>query len=191
VAKTEHVYSVLMPAFITMNPEGGVAMWDRLLLAIDQYQAGQTALEFTTGLAAATGSEVRVIHVRELPGLARVPPMETPSQADALVECAVFTLRLAGIGAEGRAAASPEDQVARRIVDESAVWLCDAIVVGTRRLRGVSRLSGRGVRERIVRLSPFPVIAAPTPLENGGVTARRVRVQRDQRANRASFRADS
>jgi hypothetical protein len=46
------------------------------------------------------------------------------------------------------------------------IWLCDAIVLGTRRLRGLDRLSGRGVRERVLRLSPLPVIAAPTPLTN-------------------------
>jgi nucleotide-binding universal stress UspA family protein len=150
-----------------MKSDGGVVMWDRLLFAIDQYESGQTALEFTAGLAAATGTDVRVIHVRELSGLARVPPLETPDEAHSLVEQAVSALRLAGVGADGRACSLPEDQVARRIVEESLYWVCDAIVVGTRRLRGVSRLSGHGVRDRILRLSPLPVIAAPTPLSNG------------------------
>jgi nucleotide-binding universal stress UspA family protein len=150
-------------------------MWDRLLFAIDQYESGQTALEFTAGLAAATGTDVRVIHVRELSGLARVPPLESTDEADSLVDHAVFSLRLGGVGAEGRACSLPEDQVARRIVEESLCWVCDAIVLGTRRLRGVSRLSGRGVRDRILRLSPLPVIAAPTPLRNGIHTSGRIR----------------
>jgi nucleotide-binding universal stress UspA family protein len=141
-------------------------MWDRMLLAIDQYDSGQTALGFTAGLAVATATDVRVIHVRELSRLARVPPLESPSEAEALVDRAVLTLRLAGIGAEGCTCSLPEDQVPRRIVEESMYWVCDVIVVGTRRLRGISRLSGRGVRERILRLSPLPVIAAPTPLTN-------------------------
>lgn len=150
-------------------------MWDRLLFAIDQYESGQTALEFTAGLAAATGTDVRVIHVRELSRLARVPPLESPDEADSLVEQAVFSLRLAGVGAEGRACSLPDDQVARRIVEESLYWVCDAVVLGTRRLRGVGRLSGRGVRDRILRLSPLPVIAAPTPLSNGFYNQRRIR----------------
>jgi nucleotide-binding universal stress UspA family protein len=150
-------------------------MWDRLLFAIDQYESGQTALEFTVGLAAATGTDVRVIHVRELSRLARVPPLESPDEADSLVEQAVFSLRLAGVGAEGRACSLPEDQIARRIVEESLYWLCDAVVLGTRRLRGVGRLSGRGVRDRILRLSPLPVIAAPTPLSNGFYSPGRIR----------------
>jgi len=168
MGKGEGVYSFLTPAWITMDGVGGVVvMWDRLLFAMDQYESGQTALEFTAGLAGATGTDVRVIHVRELSGLARVPPLETPNEANSLVEQAVFALRLAGVGAEGRACSLPEDQVARCIVEESLYWECDAIVVGTRRLRGISRLSGHGVRDRILRLSPLPVIAAPTPLTNG------------------------
>jgi len=142
-------------------------MWDRLLLAMDQYESGQAALTFTAGLAAATGTDVRIIHIRELSRLARVPPLESPFHAQALVDEAVLSLRLAGIGAEGTTCSLPEDQVARRITEESLYWLCDAIVLGTRRLRGISRLSARGVRERILRLSPLPVIAAPTPLDNG------------------------
>ena len=140
-------------------------MWERLLCAIDQFEPGQTALGFTAGLAAATGADVRVIHVRELSKWARVPPLETPAEARALVDEAVFVLRLAGVRTEGRSCSLPEDQVARRIVQESMHWMCDAIVLGTRRLHGVSRLSGRGVRERVLRLSLLPVIAAPTPLE--------------------------
>ena len=168
MGKEKGVYSLLTPPSITMDGVGGVVvMWDRLLFAMDQYESGQTALEFTAGLAGATGTDVRVIHVRELSGLARVPPLENPDEANSLVEQAVFALRLAGVGAEGRACSLPEDQVARCIVEESLYWVCDAIVVGTRRLRGISRLSGHGVRDRILRLSPLPVIAAPTPLTNG------------------------
>jgi nucleotide-binding universal stress UspA family protein len=189
--KEENVYSLLMPSSITMNDDGGAVMWDRLLFAIDQYESGQTALEFTAGLAAATGTDVRVIHVRELSGLARVPPLESPAEADSLVDQAVFSLRLAGVGAEGRACSLPEDQIARRIVEESLYWVCDAIVLGTRRLRGVSRLSGRGVRDHIFRLSPLPVVAAPAPLSNGVYSSVRFRsFPQDIRATRNSFRGN-
>jgi nucleotide-binding universal stress UspA family protein len=142
-------------------------MWNHLLFAIDRYESGQTALGFTAGLARATGSDVRVLHIRELSKWARVPPLETPDQADRLVAEAVETLRQAGVVADGRSYSCLEDLVAQRIVEESAYWLCDAIVVGTRRLRGLSRLSARGVRERVLRLSIVPVVAAPTPLING------------------------
>src|SRR5664280_2484747 len=127
-------------------------MWDRLLLAIDQFDSGQAALDFTTGLAAASGADVRVFHARELSKSTRVPPLETAADARFIVDEAVFRLRLASIGAEGRACSAREEQVASRIVDEASQWRCDAIVLGSRRLRGISRLSGWGVRERLLGL---------------------------------------
>ena len=139
-------------------------MWDRLLLAIDKFDSGQAALDFTTGFAAASGADVRVFHARELSKCTRVPPLETAADARFIVDEAVFRLRLASIGAEGRACSAREEQVASRIVDEASQWRCDAIVLGSRRLRGISRLSGWGVRERILRLSPLPVIVTPQPL---------------------------
>jgi nucleotide-binding universal stress UspA family protein len=138
-------------------------MWVRLLLAIDQFESGQIALEFIAGLAAATGSEVRVLHVRELMQ-GRVPPLGTSADAQLLVDAAVFCLRLAGVGAEGRVCSAQTRDVARRIVEESSFWECNAIVLGSRRLLGFARLSGGGVRERVLRLSPLPVITAPRPV---------------------------
>jgi len=41
-------------------------MWERVLVALDQYESGQVALVFTTQLAEATQSDVRVLHVRPL-----------------------------------------------------------------------------------------------------------------------------
>jgi nucleotide-binding universal stress UspA family protein len=142
-------------------------MWDRLLLAIDQFESGQAALRVSERLALATDAEVKVVHIRQLSTWARVPPLETPADAESLVDEAVFSLRLAGIGAEGRACSFPEDQVAHRIVEESMHWVCDAIVLGSRRLHGMSRITGKGVREQVLRMSVLPVIVAPTPLHNG------------------------
>ena len=82
----------------------------------------------------------------------------------------VFALRIAGVGAEGRSRSELHDRVAQCIVQESMLWECDAIVLGSRRLRGVARMSSWGVRERVLRLSPLPVIVAPTPATNGIVS---------------------
>ena len=117
--------------------------------------------------AEASKADVRVLHLRELPKWARVPPLETAAEAEQLVAEAVLSLRRVGVGAEGRARPGREDEVAVRIVEESMFWECDAIVLGSRRLRGFERLSGRGVRERVLRLSALPVLVAPTPVSNG------------------------
>jgi nucleotide-binding universal stress UspA family protein len=147
-------------------------MWSRILLAIDQYDSGLTALEFTIGVARAMQADVRVIHVREVSRLSTVFTLEEPDAAHSLVEQAVTSLSLAGVGAEGRFRTLPEDRVAQAVVEESAVYGSDAIVLGARRLRGISRVSGRGVRERILRSSPLPVIVAPGPLDTRNIDSK-------------------
>ncbi|MGO8871142.1 MAG: universal stress protein [Acidimicrobiales bacterium] len=142
-------------------------MWDRLLLAIDQFESGRAAVDFTALVANRSGADVRVLHVRELPRSMRVPPLETAPDAQFVVDTAVFRLRMAGVGAEGRVCSAHDEDVAGRIVEESAQWGCDAIILGSHRLRGLGRIAGGGVRERVLRLSPLPLIVAPTSQYGG------------------------
>jgi nucleotide-binding universal stress UspA family protein len=144
-----------------------VPVWDRLLFAIDQFESGQMALDFVAGVAAANDASVRVLNIREIPRMARVPPLETPADAEQLVRDAVYSLQMRGVAAEGRFVSLLQEHVARRIVEEARRWECQAIVLGSRRLHGIGRLSGRGVRERVLRLSSLPVLVAPTPEVNG------------------------
>jgi nucleotide-binding universal stress UspA family protein len=142
-------------------------VWDTLLCAIDQFESGQTALDFVAGVASANDASVCVLHIRELSKIARVLPLETPAEAQELVGDAVLSLRMRGIAAEGHSCSVLEDHVARRIVEKALLWECQAIVLGSRRLHGISRLSGRGVRERILRLSSLPVLVGPAAEGNG------------------------
>jgi nucleotide-binding universal stress UspA family protein len=138
---------------------------NRLLLAIDRFDSGQVALVFAAELAQAVGADVTVLHVRERAVHPRVPSLESPTDAQSLVDEAVFCLQRAGIGAEGRMRSARVDNVAKWIVYESGESRCDAIVLGSRRLRGIERASGRGVRERVIRATQLPVLVAPaTPI---------------------------
>lgn len=138
---------------------------NRLLLAIDQFDSGQVALVFAAELANAGGAAVTVLHVRERAVHPRVPAIESPIDAQSLVDEAVFCLRQAGIGGQGRMRSARADHVARWIVYEADESRCDAIVLGSRRLRGIERASGRGVRERVIRSTELPVLVAPaTPI---------------------------
>jgi len=134
-----------------------------LLFAVDQFESGQTALGFVAGVASANDASVSVLHIREL---SRAIPLETPAEAEDLVRDVVCSLQSLGVAAEGRSSSVHQDHVARRIVKEASLWECQAIVLGSRRLQGISRLSGRGVRERVLRLSPLPVLVAPSALSN-------------------------
>jgi nucleotide-binding universal stress UspA family protein len=140
-------------------------------------------LDFAAGVATSNDVSVRVFHIRELSRMARVMPLETPADADELVREAVFSLGTFDLAAEGRFASALEDQVARRIVDEAVYWQCQAIVLGSRRVRGIARLSGRGVRERVLRLSALPVLVAPAAESNGLFWPPRFRSEREQPAS--------
>jgi len=155
-------------------------VWDRLLCAIDQFESGGSALDFVAGVAAPSGASVRVLHVREVPRMARVLPLESPIEAEDLVRHAVQSLGVLGVAAEGRSCSVLQEHVARRIVDEAVHWECQAIVLGSRRVRGIARLSGRGVRERILRLSALPVLVAPAVETNAIFWPPRFRSEREQ-----------
>jgi nucleotide-binding universal stress UspA family protein len=154
-------------------------VWDRLLFAIDQFESGQTALEFVAGVASANDASVRVLHIRELPRMARALPLESPAEAEDLVREAVRSLQLLGVPAEGRSCSVLQEHVARRIVEEALQWKCQGIVLGSRRLHGIARLSGRGARERILRLSSLPVLVAPAAETNGIFWPSRFRPNRE------------
>jgi Universal stress protein family len=72
-----------------------------------------------------------------------------------------------------------QEHVARQIVEEALLWECQGIVLGSRRLHGIARLSGRGVRERIFRLSSLPVLVAPAAETNGIFWPTRFRPNRE------------
>jgi nucleotide-binding universal stress UspA family protein len=155
-------------------------VWDRLLYAIDQFESGQTALDFVADVASANDASVRVLHIREVPRMARVLPLESPAEAEELVRQAVLLLQILGVAAEGRSCSVLQEHVARRIVKEAQLWQCQAIVLGSRRLHGISRLSSRGVRERILRMSSLPVLVAPTAKTNGIFSPPRFRHDRER-----------
>jgi nucleotide-binding universal stress UspA family protein len=138
---------------------------NHLLLAIDQSEAGEAAIDFTIGHAALSDAAVTVLHIRELSPMMRVPPLESATMARELVERSVAVLRDAGIPATGLVSSAREDAVARRIVEIAVEERCAGIVLGSFRLRGLHRLTGRGVRERVLRTSHLPVVVAPPALK--------------------------
>lgn len=140
-------------------------MWDRLLLAMDQFDSGQTALALAGGLATRSGASIVVLHVRERSPYMQVPPLETLAEARSLVDNAVTTLVRTGIDSHCVLGSAGQHLVARAIVEEAAAWDCDAIILGSTRLRGFRRIGGAGVRERVVRNSPLPVLVAPASLQ--------------------------
>jgi nucleotide-binding universal stress UspA family protein len=153
----------------------------RLLLAIDQFAPSRAATDFAAGLAVESGAAVWVFHVREIPNAMQVAPLETVVESDDLVHAAVMLLHRVGVSAGGRSVSARQKLVANRIAGEGVLLGSDAIVVGSQRLAGFRRLSGRGVRDHLLRLSSLPVLVAPTPLR---MSARGLRPFSGARATR-------
>ncbi|MGA3146839.1 MAG: universal stress protein [Acidimicrobiales bacterium] len=135
-----------------------------LLLAIDQFDSGQAAIDFTIGFAGRSRADVRVFHVRELSRFLRMPPLETVMEAEALVDEAVLRLQTAGVKAEGRVRSGRENDIGHLVVEEATAVACNAIVLGSLRLRGAQRIANHGVRECVVQHTSLPVIITPTAL---------------------------
>ena len=81
-----------------------------------------------------------------------------------LLTDAVVQLRAAGVDASGSAVSATSMDVGTRIADTAANVRADLIVLGSRRRRGLARLSAGGVREQVTRETWLPVVTAPAPL---------------------------
>ena len=63
-------------------------------------------------------------------------------------------------------------EIADRIAEAASGWGADVIVFGSKRRR-LSRLAGRGMRERVTAATGLPTLVAPAPLK----VSRRVRTE--------------
>jgi nucleotide-binding universal stress UspA family protein len=136
-------------------------MFQRLLLAIDDCDTGPVAVSFAIAMASPR-TTVHVVHVNQYQVGGRGLTVETREEACRAVHDAVAELAAAGVPATGCVWTATCFGVADRIVAEADRWAAGAIVLGSRRRR---RLFGQGVRARVIRLSPLPVLTAPAPLK--------------------------
>ena len=142
-------------------------MFERILLAIDETSAGDTAVSFATALARGSRGRVHVVHANLLLVGGRGVAVETPAQASGVVDGAVAQLRAAGVEATGEVLTATMFDVAVRIAGVSERMDADTVVLGSQRRRRLGRLAGRGVRDRLIRATGLPVVTAPSPLRVG------------------------
>src|SRR5712691_11235563 len=111
-------------------------MFERILLAVDGSDHSKKATAAAGEVARGLNADVFVIHVHEL-GVAA--PVETPAEAEDLVEGVVQELHQAGVKAEGQATTARSGQAAPAILDAAKALNAGLIVMGT---RGLSDFSG-------------------------------------------------
>ena len=137
-------------------------MFARILLAIDDVNDCQAALDLVTNVAAEGAAEVRALHlrVRELSGYKWYSP-ESRDQASLVAEAATFELRMVGLAAGGTVRHVPVDRVAQAILAEAKAFDAQLIVLGSpRRGEVLARLFG-SITHRVIQRSRCPVIVAP------------------------------
>jgi nucleotide-binding universal stress UspA family protein len=142
-----------------------MAMFQRLLLGIDDSAASGLAISYATALARQNSAPVRVLYVNQYLVGGRGVTTLTSHEADELVEGAVEELRGYGVEATGEVVRATCFDVAARIAGKAEEWAADAIVLGSHRRGRVRRLLGQGVRERVIQLSALPVLTTPGPLK--------------------------
>ena len=143
-------------------------MFQCLLLALDETASGEIGLSFATALAREHGSSVHIFHANELILGGRGVAVETSEEASRLVNVAVDRLGEAGVEASGEWTLANRFTLPWRIADAAARSGAGAILFGSHRHRRLHRLFGRGIRERVTRITPLPVLTAPPPLRLGG-----------------------
>ena len=137
-------------------------MSSRIVVGVKRLDVDRPVLGLVISLASETGGEVHVVHVRQQRCSKGGPSYdETMEDASRVVEQAVFELRMAGIGTNGKVTSTLEGRVARSIMEQADLFAADVIVVGCRKHHGLHRLFGNSDRDTLVRLSSVPVLLAP------------------------------
>ena len=136
-------------------------MFKRILVAVDGRSPISPLIQSVATLAKDVESKVRVFHAVEFAGRGSAVPLEPFEEARDLVTLAVLELQMQEIEADGAWRAACRHEASWMIAQEAREWDADLIVVGTDRRRGVRRLMGRGLRERLIRRSDTPILVEP------------------------------
>jgi nucleotide-binding universal stress UspA family protein len=160
--------ALVAPDFGVNMPETGLtercAMFERILLALDDSPAGELATAFTGALARRAGASVHVLHVNERLVGGNGVTLQTRQEATDLVTAAVHQLAEAGVRAGGSVCMTSYRGVPAQIVRSASERSAGAIVLGSTRRRRLGRLFSAQVRERTTRMTSLPVLVAPAPL---------------------------
>jgi nucleotide-binding universal stress UspA family protein len=146
-------------------------MFKNILLGLDGSPESAKALELAQQLAAEEGAHVDIVHVREFVLAGRAGMQTTHADEDdleAVVRQQADELAAAGVDTALTVISSTTGGPAHVLADRARAIDADVIVVGTRGRTGLAGLLLGSVTQRLMHVSPCPVMAVP-----GHVTAAR------------------
>jgi nucleotide-binding universal stress UspA family protein len=160
------------------------AMYQRILVPIDDSTTSLRGLDEALSLAKLTGATLRLVHVVD--ELKYVTGFETfatysgdlvPLMAEAgrqLLEQGRVRAQRAGIVAESALFTSLAGRVSDIVVEQAKAWKAELIVIGTHGRHGVTRALLGSDAEQVLRIAPVPVLLVrgqPDDEEAGGAAA--------------------
>lgn len=143
-------------------------MYDRILVPLDGSVTSQRGLQEALALASGLGATLVLLHVLEpYPYGMEFASVETweslidgmRQQADKLLAAARSEAQARGVAVETLVAEAPDGRVCDAIVAQATAQRCGLVVIGTHGRRGVSHALLGSDAERVLRLSPVPVMS--------------------------------
>lgn len=139
-------------------------VFERILLATDLTEGMERATDIAVDMARQTGATVTLLHVHQLPLLGSA---ENVSMADAHYEGSVTEALHEELARLHQRWPRCESLLVRGVPWQQILLAIDArhmdlVVMGTHGRRGLKRALLGSVAEKVVRLSPVPVLTAST-----------------------------
>ena len=137
-------------------------MYEKLLVAVDHSKATERVLGAARDLAALSGGEVWVLHLREREILPKagglVSSDEFADAAQAQVDSAVGELTKAGIKAHGVLRSTLYGYAAREIVEDAKSLDVGVIILGSRGRGDLAGLVLGSTAHKVIHLADRPVL---------------------------------
>lgn len=142
-------------------------MYQRILVPIDGSVTSSRGLKEALALARTCRASLVLLHVVEYaPVMLEMATSTTwelvardlQTQGQDLVDAARREALAAGIACEGHVVDAAAQRVCDVVVDQARLHRCDLVVMGTHGRRGVAHALIGSDAERVIRLSPVPVL---------------------------------
>jgi nucleotide-binding universal stress UspA family protein len=145
---------------LSQEYEKGMAMYERILAAVDESDVADRVLAAASELAALAHGEVFVLHLREREAakFGGATSAETPDDARSVVDEAVQKLSVGGVKAAGTARDSVFGYAAREIIAEADNHDAGVIVMGSRGRGDLAGLFLGSTAHKVIHLAHRPVL---------------------------------
>ena len=142
-------------------------MVKKILLGLDGSPESARALDLATKIAAEDSAHIEVVHVREYMIAGRAGMQTTRANEEdleAIVRKQVDELAAGGADVSLTVVSSTTGGPAHALADQAGDSGADVIIVGTRGHTGLAGLLLGSVTQRLLHISPCPVMAVPAPI---------------------------